>query len=432
MVAGEAEACVEDAIVIVGTGQSAFQLASSLRDEGYSGVIRLVGEESHLPYQRPPLSKSFLDGACETVDLILQDASWYASRGVVLDLGARIVSINRAARHIQKVDGSRVPYRRLVLATGARNRRLPVIQPGPGVHGLRGIDGAKELRDALGTCQAAAVIGGGFLGLEFAAAAAQRGVAVTVIEAAPALMARAVSPVVADLFRTHHEALGTRILLETMVERHDRSTAGRHRLHLSHCGVVEVDMVVVSAGVVPNDELAGASGLPIENGIIVDEFLRTIDPAIFALGDCASFPSRFTTMRCRIESVQNAIDQARSLAKTLCGRPANYDAVPWFWSDQGGLRLQIAGLATGADEFIVRGDFAEHRLSAYAFRSGRLSAVDSVGRPADHMTARRLLAAGVHVTPAHVADPLIDLKALIPAAAVTQSANRDGRQPQAA
>lgn len=401
-------------VLIVGTGQAALQLAGALRDEGFAGPIRMVGEELHLPYQRPPLSKAFMSGDCAAGDLTFQPLDWYRSRNIELTTGTSVARIDREARHVELADGGHLSYSQLVLATGARNRQLPGIDRGlPGVLDLRSLDDAAAIRERMGQASDVVVVGGGFLGLEFAAVAALKGVRVTVVEAATSLMAHAVCPEVGNVFLAHHQALGVTVLLGAMVRSVRERPEGGCGVTLDDGRELRCDLVVTSIGVVPNVELAVAAGLETGNGIIVDERLFTGDPNIAAIGDCASFRSRFAPDACRIESVQNAIDQARCLAKTLAGRPTVYDAVPWFWSDQGGLKLQIAGLAAGADRTVVRGDPDERRLSAYRFRGGRLVAVESVARPADHMTARRLLDAGVAVTPADVENPSLDLKSLL-------------------
>ncbi|MBD1587891.1 NAD(P)/FAD-dependent oxidoreductase [Pseudomonas typographi] len=407
----------DDGIVVVGTGQAAFQLVGFLRDEGYAGTIRLVGDEAHLPYQRPPLSKAFMNGDCEIDSLFFQSREHFQKRDIELHLGARVTRIDRASRFVETATGVRLPYSHLVLATGARNRNLPGLdKPYPWLVNLRGLDDAGNMRERLGGAREVVVVGAGFLGLEFAAVAAKKGLAVTVIEAGPTLMGRAISAPVAAAFRRHHEALGVRFLLGTTLAALDEPAPGRCRVVTREGEVIEADLLISSIGVQPNVELAQDAGLRCENGIVVDAFLNTEDPAISAIGDCAAFESRFSLGLCRIESVQNAMDQARCLARTLTGNRAPYDAAPWFWSDQGGLKLQIAGLSHGADQCVIRGDAQTLSFSAYLFRAGRLVAVESVARPADHMAARRLLNAGVEVQPQQAQDLNVDLKSLLPVA----------------
>jgi len=406
-------------IVIVGTGQAAYQLASSLRGEGYAGPICLVGEEPHLPYQRPPLSKSFLNSDCEAASLTFQGEAYYAKHGVELVRRTRVTRIDRSGHFVETHDGARLPYSHLVLATGARNRQLPYASPGSqGVFSLRTLDDARGLRECLGNIRKAVVIGAGFLGLEFAAVAAGKGVAVTVVEATATLMSRVVSAPVGSAFQQHLESLGVQFYLGTMVNAIQRENERITGVEMSDGRVAEGEIVVVSIGVLPNAELAIEAGLATGNGILVNQHLSTDDPCISAIGDCASFPSRFTHAPCRLESIQNAVDQARCLARRLAGRDEPYDAVPWFWSDQGGLKLQIAGLSGAVDEVVLRGDAGARRFSAYCFSAGRLVCVESVGCPADHMAARKLLGAATPVTPAQVRDKSIDLKSLLPQPAV--------------
>ena len=406
-------------ILIIGAGQAGYQLAVSLRDAGYEKRVLLIGDEPDLPYQRPPLSKAFQSGDCEAEQLTFQTEAFYAGRDIELMLGVRILHIDRERRQVMTGDGRCIQYDHLVLATGARNRLLPGWDSATtGLLSLRTLHDARGLREALNRSKRAVIVGAGFLGLEFAAVAAKRGVSVRVIEASSNLMSRAVSSPVADAFREHHESLGTTFSFDRGVSS-IRTEAGRVVGAETTDGTLhEADLLVVSIGVIPNVELAKEAGLEIANGIVVDLNLSTSDPSISALGDCAAFPSRFAFGNCRIESVQNAVDQARYLAQRLTGHTQGFEAVPWFWSDQGGVKLQIAGVAMSrADEVVLRGDRAGLKFSAYGFSKGQLVAVESVNRPADHMAARRLLAADAPVTPAQAADVQFDLKTLLQPAA---------------
>jgi 3-phenylpropionate/trans-cinnamate dioxygenase ferredoxin reductase subunit len=404
-------------ILIVGTGQAAYQLVSSLRDEGYAGPIRLVGDEVHLPYQRPPLSKAYLSGDVEAKALTFQADAYYAKHSVELIMGTRVARIDRAGRFVETGDGARLPYDHLVLAVGARNRQLPCAGDATeGIFGLRSLDDARSIRERLSGVRRAVVVGAGFLGLEFAAVAAAKGVAVSVVEASSSLMSRVVSTPVGNAFQAHHESLGVRFHLGTTVTSILREDGRIVGVQTADGQRIAADIVVASIGVIPNTELAQDAGLTVRNGILVDERLATDDPCISAIGDCATFPSRYSTGTCRLESIQNAVDQARFLAKRLTGHDTAFDAVPWFWSDQGGLKLQIAGLSGGVDEVVLRGDVAGRRFSAYCFSGGRLIAVESVARPADHMAARKLLAAIAPVTPDQVRDESLDLRTLLPQA----------------
>ncbi|MDP4004203.1 NAD(P)/FAD-dependent oxidoreductase [Methylobacterium sp. NEAU K] len=403
-------------IVIAGAGQAGFQLAASLREGGFRDPITLVGDETALPYQRPPLSKAYLAGKTDRTGLFLRQPGFFTEHSITHRPGVSAVAIDRAGRRLGLSDGDSLAYDHLVIATGARNRPLPV--PGAeldNVHQLRGLADADALRAAIAAAQAIVVVGAGFIGLEFAAVAATRGLSVTVVEAADRAMARAVSPEIARFFRGVHEAMGVRFAfgasVTAIVGRQGRAAG----IVLADGRELAADFVLIGIGVVPNRELAAAAGLPADDGVRVDAFLATPDPAISAIGDCARFPSPFARGltpdgTVRIESVQNAIDQGRCLAARLNGKPAPYAALPWFWSDQGMHKLQIAGLAGPGDASVVRG--AGDAFSVFRFRDGSLSAVESVDRAADHMIARRLLAAGTHLTPNQAADPDFDIKAL--------------------
>ncbi|GEP11030.1 NAD(P)/FAD-dependent oxidoreductase [Methylobacterium gnaphalii] len=402
-------------VVIVGAGQAGLQTAVSLREAGFADPVTVLGDEEALPYQRPPLSKAYLAGKTDAEGLLLRPASYFAEHRIVHQR-ARATHIDRAARTLGLDDGTALPYDHLVIATGSRNRALPV--PGaelPGVYQLRSLADADRLREAIEAATRVVVVGAGFIGLEFAAVCAGRGLAVTVIEAAERVMARAVSIETSDAFRVAHEAMGVTFRLQAgvvAIESHDGQAAA---VVLADGESIPADLVLVGVGVVPNQELAERAGLAVRDGIETDAFLATGDPAISAIGDCARFPTRFGAGmtrgdRVRIESVQNAIDQGRCLAARLAGRPNAYDAVPWFWSDQGRHKLQIAGLAETGDGSVVRG--SGDAFSVFRYRDGRLCAVEAINRPAEHMAARRILALGRELTPEQAAEPAFDLKAL--------------------
>lgn len=400
-------------VVIVGTGQGGYQLAASLREEGFSGPITLVGEEPGLPYQRPPLSKAYLTGKTDADGLLLRAAPFYAERGIEILAPEQAVAIDREAHLVQLRSGRALPYGHLVLATGARNRLLPV--PGAdldGVFYLRSRQDADLIRARLDGARRVVVVGAGFIGLEFAAVAASLGRDVTVLEALGRPMARALSLPMSEYFQRAHEAAGLKLRFGETVIRitgEDGQATGVETADLDH---VPADLVVVGIGVVPNVELAAEAGLALENGIRVDGQLSTADPAISAIGDCVGYPSTFAEGRVvRLESVQNAVDQAKCVAARLAGKPAPYGAVPWFWSDQGAMKLQMVGLTDGHDHAVLRGDPASGAFSVFCYRGDRLLGVESVNRPADHMIARRLMAKGLNLTPAEAGDVSLDLKA---------------------
>ncbi len=382
---------MSDGVVIIGTGQGGFQLAASLRQEGYQSPITMIGDEDCLPYQRPPLSKAYLkDGRVEAVQL--RPASFFERSRIDLIAPERAVGIDRIARTVQTSTGRMLPYEHLVLATGARNF-VPLI-PGleaPNVYSLKTTVDADRLRDALATFRKVIVIGGGFIGLEFAAVAVSSGHQVTVIEAAPRLMARVVSEAMSQTFREFHEKLGNELLLGASVVEvtvgHDGLASG---VRLSDGRSVEGDMILLAAGVRPNTELAEEAGLQVANGVVVDNTLLTADPSISALGDCAAFPCPTSGGIIRLESVQAATDHARTIARRIIGKSVVYEAVPWFWSDQGSLKLQIAGLGQAADEDIsVVGP--DGRQLVFRFKMGKFLSLETINAAGEHMAARKLL-----------------------------------------
>lgn len=399
-----------EGVVIVGGGQAGLEAAAALRTQGYPGAITLIGEEAHAPYQRPPLSKEFLSGKQEAESLPLRALAYYEKHHVDLVLGERVAAIDREAKRVRLAGGGSVGYSHLILAVGARNRPLPVEGAGHVLY-LRTLDEAVALRQRIAEASSVAVIGGGFIGLEVAAAARAFGKQVTVIEAAPRLMARAVSPLLSDFFLEVHRGQGAEVILNAQVTKVE---AGG--VILADGRNIAADLVVAGIGVIPNVELARAAGLDVANGIVVDEFMRTSDPAIFAIGDCAEHPNVFANAlaggRTRLESVQNAVDQAKCVARAIVGNPAPYRDVPWFWTDQHGIRFQMVGLAEGHDEFVVRGSIEDRKFSVFYFKGGRLLAVDSVNRFGDHVAARRILAARTPLSPAQAADETVDLKKL--------------------
>lgn len=366
-------------IVIVGAGQGGLQAAVSLRQEGHTGTITLIGSEPHLPYQRPPLSKAYLKTG-QADSLRLRPQSFFDDQKIILMLGISVTRIDTATQCVEHKDGT-VPYDHLILATGTRNLR-PDIAGLDRALDLRTLDDAEALRNAMPSAQSVAVIGGGFIGLEFAAVARGIGLSVTVAEAASRLMARVVSSEMSERFLQMHQALGTHVLLSAPVSQvTDKGVVagGQH---------VDADLVVLAAGVRPNSELAERAGLAIDNGVRTDAQLLTSNPAISALGDCAAFPDPATGRLVRLESVQAATDHARQIAlRLISGDKSHYAAVPWFWSDQADSKLQIAGAATPEDEAVALPDGTILR-----FDGNRLSAVETVNGARTHMQARKLLA----------------------------------------
>ena len=391
------------AVVIIGGGQGGFQTAASLRAEGYQEPITLIGDEPHIPYQRPPLSKGFLVGKQEQRHAELRPAAFYETQRITL-VTARATAIDRHARRVTLDSGEHIEYDTLVLATGARNRLLPH----ENILYLRTLGEATEIRQRLAAANDVVVVGGGFIGLEVAAAARTLSKQVTVIEGQSRLMARVVAPVVSEFFRSQHEAKGVDILLNATlhgISGNEVLLGGRTRR--------PADLVIAGIGVMPNVELAREAGLPEGNGITVDEYLRTPDERIFAIGDCAECPSLFAENCVRLESVQNAVDQAACVAKAIVGHAAPYGAVPWFWTDQYDIHLQMAGLPMGFDQVVTRGDPESRKFSVFYYRAGKLTAVDSINRPADHLVARKLIGAHATVSPDQAKDESFDLKTAV-------------------
>jgi 3-phenylpropionate/trans-cinnamate dioxygenase ferredoxin reductase component len=400
-------------VVIVGGGQGGYQAAASLRTEGYDGSITIVSAELHVPYQRPPLSKAFVLGKQEMDRLVLRPEAYYSDHKIELLRGERVALIDSAASTVKLESGSSLPYEQLILATGARNRVLPV--PGAELDGvcyLRTVDEASEIKQRLMAAHRVVVIGGGFIGLEIAATARTLEKEVTVLEAMERLMPRVVAPVVSDYFVATHREKGVAIELNARVTAIEGSDGKVTGVVLENGTVLPADLIVVGIGVAPNVELAQQACLTISNGIAVDELLRTSNENIFAIGDCAEYPSVFTESRVRLESVQNAVDQAVAVARTITGKPAPYSATPWFWSDQFDIRMQMVGVCTGFDSTVVRGTMESRKFSVFYFRNGRLVAIDSINRPADHMAGRKLIAGRKPVTPEQAADESINLKDL--------------------
>ncbi len=398
-------------VVIIGAGHAGVQLAVSLRDAGFEGGITLVSEETDPPYQRPPLSKGFLLGKQDTAALCLKSPEVYADLRIDCVFGDRAVRLNRAERQVVLESDRRLPYNRVALATGGRRASLPVsgIEL-DGVVGLRSFTDAAGIKTRLANVKNAVVIGGGFIGLEFAAVARSLGISVVLVETAPRLLGRSTSEIVARHIEQVHVSQGVDIRFGEQVLAM-QGTGHLQHVQLRGGAVLPADLALVGVGMTPNVDLAVSAGLGVLDGILVDEHLRTSDPDILALGDCARFPTDGAMVR--LESVQNATDQAKHAAETIMGRLSPFLTAPWFWSDQGTMKLQIAGLAQGADRHVVRGSSSAQGFSVFCFRGDRLVAVESVNRGPDHVMARRLLAAGATLTDHQAGDENFPLKSLL-------------------
>ncbi|NEV78053.1 FAD-dependent oxidoreductase [Rhodopseudomonas sp. BR0C11] len=401
---------MNDTVLIAGAGHAGFQVAVSLRQAKYAGRIALINDEKHLPYQRPPLSKAYLKSGGDPNSLMFRPEKFFQDQAIEL-ISDRMVSIDRDGRKLLLASGTAIDYGHLVLATGARNRMLDVPNASlPDVLYLRTLDESEVLRQRMPNKKHVVVIGAGFIGLEFAATARGKGLEVDVVELAPRVMARAVTPEISSYFHDRHTAAGIRMhygVRATEIEADGDRVTG---VALSNGQTLPCDLVVVGVGVIPNVEIAAAAGLSTAAGIIVNQQLLTSDPNISAIGDCALFESVRFGETLRVESVQNATDQARCVAARLTGDAKAYDGYPWFWSDQGDDKLQIVGLTAGFDQVVIRGSVAERSFSAFCYKAGKLIGIESVNRAADHVFGRKILPLDKSVTPEQAADLSFDLK----------------------
>ena len=398
--------------VIIGAGQAGSALAAKLRNSGYTGDITLIGGETAPPYQRPPLSKKYMMGDMDLERLYLRPMEFYADQNITLMLDTQVTAIDRDAKTVQTSQGY-IAYDQLVLTTGSWPRKLPEKIGGTlqGVYTMRDLRDADALASEIKQGARCLIIGGGYIGLEAAAVAASKGVQVTLVEMADRILQRVAAPQTSDYFRALHTANGVDIRegvgLDHLIGTDGRVTAAQ----LTDGSTRDIDFAVVGVGIAPASELAEAAGLDIENGIRVNEFGQTSDPAIWSAGDCASFP--YKSGRIRLESVQNAIDQAENVALNIMGQNVTYVPMPWFWSDQYDTKLQIAGLNTGYDTVVSRGN--ADAPSFWYYRDGALLAVDAINDSRSYMVGKRLIEMGKSPDPAVIGDPDTDLKALLKA-----------------
>jgi len=401
-----------ETVVIVGAGHAAGQAVATLKQRKFGGKIVLIGDEPHLPYQRPPLSKKFLAGEMPPERLYFKPASFYDDDNIDVRLDTRVESIDRDARRLRTEAGDDITYDKLILALGSRARRVPV--PGaslPGVHYLRSIADVDAIRAGVTKSKRMVIVGAGYIGLEVAAVCRQLGVDVTVIEMADRVMSRVVSPNVSDFYQLEHANQGVKLMLATGLE----AFAGKRRLKLviTDTGhTIRTDFAVVGVGVLPNTELAEAAGLEVENGIVVNDQCQTADTNVFAIGDCTSHPNDIYQRRLRLESVHNALEQAKTAADNICGITTHYSQVPWFWSDQYDLKLQIAGLSQNYDQVVLRGDPAARSFACLYLRESKLIAVDAINAPRDFMQSKALIAKRAECDPETLADTGVALKDL--------------------
>ncbi|MEP7243305.1 MAG: FAD-dependent oxidoreductase [Gammaproteobacteria bacterium] len=401
-----------DHVVIVGAGQAGAQAIDTLRRKGFKGGLTLVGDEPLLPYQRPPLSKKFLSGALERDRLLIRPAHFYTEHGVDTRLGRRAEHIDRQAKQVRLDDGAVLPYDALLLATGSRPRKLTA--PGAnlaGVHVLRSVADVAAIKADCASGRRMVIVGGGYIGLEVAATARELGLEVTVLEMADRVMNRVTCPEMSAFYQAEHTGHGVRIVCNARVAAIKHGSPDRVGAVACEDGSEHpADIVVVGVGVVPADELATAAGLDCLNGIVVDQHCRTSDPNIYAAGDCTSHPNIHYGRHLRLESVDNAFEQATSAALNILGTPTPHDKVPWFWSDQYDLKMIIVGISQGYDSVVMRGSPAARSFSACYLFGGELIAVDTVNNPKDQMAARKLVPARARLNPDKVADTSLALK----------------------
>jgi len=404
---------VTERVVIAGAGHAAGQAAATLRQKKWAGEIVLVGEEPWLPYQRPPLSKKFLAGELPAERLYVKPPAFYDDSSITVKLETRVDGIDRTTKSLRLNDGDTIGYDRLILALGARTRRLPPL-PGSdlaGLHYLRNVHDVQRIRHGLVEGRNLVIIGAGYIGLEVAAVACRLGLHVTVVEMQDRVMKRVVAPPVSAFYEREHRQHGVNLMLETGI-RGFRGQTQVDGVVLTDGSTVAADLVVTGIGIVPNTEIAAAAGLEVSDGIVVDERCRTSDELIYAIGDCTMHPNRLIGRSVRLESVQNALEQARTAAANLCGEDARYAEIPWFWSDQYDLKLQIAGLSQGYDSAVLRGDPGSRSFSCVYLSGGRILAVDAVNNPKDFLQSKRLIADRTSMNLEKLADAGVELKNL--------------------
>ncbi len=401
-----------ETVVIAGAGHAAGQVVATLKHKKFAGRIVLVGEESHLPYQRPPLSKKFLAGELQAERLYVKPAAFYDDAQCDVRLGVRVDRIDRDASRLITADGQEIAYTTLILALGSRVRKVPVAGSDlDGVHYLRNIDDVDRIRAGIESAQSLVIIGAGYIGLEVAAVCRERGLDVTVIEMADRVLSRVVAPEVSVFFQAKHADHGVKILLSTQLDafqgdgrlRSVRTTDGQE---------VPADLCIVGIGITPNTGLAEAAGLEVDDGIVVDDMCRTSDQDIYAIGDCTSHPNSIYGRRLRLESVHNALEQAKTAASNICGSQARYSQVPWFWSDQYDVKLQIAGLSQGYDQTVLRGNPDDGKFACLYLQQGSLIAVDAINSPRDFVQSKQLIANRAVIDPMLLADAAVALRDL--------------------
>ncbi|GJL93714.1 MAG: ferredoxin reductase [Hyphococcus sp.] len=400
-----------NSIVVVGGGQAAAQAIASLRQGGYEGALTMVAEEAALPYQRPPLSKGYLKGDLEETRLYLRPAEWYEQAKVTLKLDSRITAINTEDKLVTDDKGEAYYYDRLIIATGSRPRPAPF--PGADlakVFDLRTLADVDKIRPEMQPGRKLVIVGAGYIGLEAAAVARTIGLDVTVVEMADRVLARVTSPEISEFYQSVHKTEGVNILLGESVEAFHGEGGALKTVSLSSGKSLEADTALIGIGILPNDGLARDAGLECGNGITVDRNAQTSDPSIYAIGDCACRPLVCYDRRGRLESVHNAIEQGKLAAASILGRPRPPEDCPWFWSDQYDLKLQIAGLSTGYDAYVIRGKPKERKFAIFYFKQNKLIAVDAINSPAEFLMSKKMVLAGAEPSREHIADTSVPIK----------------------
>lgn len=397
-------------IVVIGAGQAAGQAAASLRQEGYEGSITIVGDEAQAPYQRPPLSKAYLSGDVGVDKLLVRPEKFYTDQDVTLRPGTRVESIDPAAKTVTTDQGDSVEYEKLLIATGSRPRILNIEGSDlNGIHYLRTVDDVDGIREAMKTASKLCIVGGGYIGLEVAAVAKKAGLDVTVLEMESRILQRVTTPEMSEFYHDLHTGRGVNIMVNTGVS----GFAGDGHVSTVLCGdeTIEADLVIVGIGIIPNIELAEAAGLTCDNGIVVDDHCRTSDADIYAAGDCSNHPNPILDRRLRLESVPNAMEQARVACNNMLGGDKVYASVPWFWSDQYELKLQMVGFSADGDHSVVRGDKSANEFAVFYLKDDKVVAVDAVNSPREFMVCKQLY--GKSVDESALADSEVDLKSLL-------------------
>jgi 3-phenylpropionate/trans-cinnamate dioxygenase ferredoxin reductase subunit len=400
-------------VVIVGASHAAAEIISSLKKRGFEGSITLIGDESLLPYQRPPLSKKYFTGELKLDHMYIKGPATYDAAGVIQKLGRTVVSIDREGKNVQLDGGELIAYDKLVLATGTRARKLPVAGADlPQIKYLRTKDDVDDIKQAIKPNSKLLIVGAGYIGLEVAASAVKQGVEVVVLEAMDRVLQRVTSPTVSEFFQTVHAQEGVDIRLNTSLNSFQAKGSGATAL-IAQGDAIDFDCAIIGIGVIPNSEIADAAGLSCDNGIVVDEFTRTDDPNIYAVGDCSNHPSFVYDRRIRLESVPNAMGQAKIAAASICGEDIAYDEVPWFWSDQYDIKLQTVGLCQGHDQIMIRGQSNERKMAVFYLKEGQLIAVDAINSPAEFMVSKKLVAMRSKPDPGQLADPAVSMKSFL-------------------